>query len=615
MEISRLIEIAQNLGFEDLENDLQWLSERKTQPNCPLVLPLVGEFNAGKTTLINALTDNKGLETHFDPTTSTLFEIHFGCDSCYAIVFDNNGESKRVDDIGSLKNSELNDAVVVEVFDTSKQVPSSTILVDTPGISSPDPKHKQTLLNILPKADGVLLVIDINQGMVASTVNHEFVKNIARSKRPIYVVLSHCSEKSLSDIQAQKDYLIQNAPIPIKEIVCISSKEGDLQELYQLFEKIQKDKDKIKCEVDQQRLKNIAQVIKKRVDELLNSIHSDKDLEDAIRNKKSELDKLKRNIDRLVMSLEDEIVHGEEETISKFKNIVYNKLYSIAGDISTAADYNTAAASAIDNTMCLMLNEYKDLVKEALYNAARSRRGGEEAVPLRSLEDIDVSSLTIQGPDRYPELNGLGHEYDKYIADATRLAIILGLAYAGGAFAGGAATTTTAGSAGKAVAGKAASSAASQAGGKVATTAATTAVKKASWNNLGSATDIIVAGGQLFGGGNGQTISANGSKKTPDLIDLGTKLLTDEFRGKPQRRKAILDYLESCLIPTFKSEIKDLSRYLTKSIKEALDAEAAETINTIVNALEQLRSKLKEQKTAFQLRKKELLEYKNELQN
>ena len=61
MEIDRLLEIAQNLGFEDLQKDLQWLSYRMSQANCPIVLPLVGEFSAGKTTLLNALTDNKKL--------------------------------------------------------------------------------------------------------------------------------------------------------------------------------------------------------------------------------------------------------------------------------------------------------------------------------------------------------------------------------------------------------------------------------------------------------------------------------------------------------------------------------------------------------------------------
>ena len=227
MEINRLIEIAQNLGFEDLEKDLQWLSYRLSQKNCPLILPLVGEFSAGKTTLLNALTDNKQLETDIKPTTATIFEIHFGCDSCHAIVFDGKGDKKEVANIEDLKNADLIDAKVVEVFDTSKRVPSSTIIVDTPGLSSPNPKHKQTLVDFLPKADGVLLVIDINQGLTKSTTDQEFLKTIALSKRPIYAVFTQCDLKSPSEIEAQKKYLKENAQIPIKEVVCVSGKKGD----------------------------------------------------------------------------------------------------------------------------------------------------------------------------------------------------------------------------------------------------------------------------------------------------------------------------------------------------------------------------------------------------
>ena len=35
------------------------VTSHEDSATCPLVLPLVGEFSSGKTTLINALTDNK----------------------------------------------------------------------------------------------------------------------------------------------------------------------------------------------------------------------------------------------------------------------------------------------------------------------------------------------------------------------------------------------------------------------------------------------------------------------------------------------------------------------------------------------------------------------------
>ena len=59
MQIEKSIEIAQILEFKDLLQELQVIKGHEDSATCPLVLPLVGEFSSEKTTLINALTDNK----------------------------------------------------------------------------------------------------------------------------------------------------------------------------------------------------------------------------------------------------------------------------------------------------------------------------------------------------------------------------------------------------------------------------------------------------------------------------------------------------------------------------------------------------------------------------
>ena len=595
MEINRLIEIAQSLGFEDLEKDLQWLSYRLSQKNCPLILPLVGEFSAGKTTLLNSLTDNKKLETDIKPTTATIFEIHFGCDSCRAIVFDSMGERKEVPSIEDLKNADLADAKVVEVFDTSKRVPSSTIIVDTPGLSSPNPKHKQTLVDFLPKADGVLLVIDINQGLTKSTTDQEFLKTIALSKRPIYAVFTQCDLKSNVEIEAQKKYLMENAQIPIKDIVCVSGKTGDLDELYQLLQRIQNNKDVILSQVNQQRLKNTAALMSARIDELLNATHSDKELEEAILEKKDELNKLNRNIDRLVASLEEDIETNANDVIRKFEDVIFAKLDSLV--TGKSANFDAEAISAINTTTSLLFNEFKETVKDTLKKTARARRNGDDAVTLRSLDDVDVSSLSMQGVGYNLNLNAMGHEYDSLIATAATAAVVIGSGIYGGIAAG----------AGAAV------------------------------DNIDTATDIIFDGGSMIKDSlsiaqpqnDQQGMKAGQNSKKEEIIvgpvtnqtqsgGLLTQLVglvTDNAMGKPQRRRAIRDYMDGVLIPNFKSEIKNLSRHLVASISDALHEEAAQSINEMTEALEQLRVQMREQRQNYQNRINELRAYKSELLN
>ena len=249
--IDRLISIAQDIGLTSEAAQLSYIKQRLTNENCELILPLVGEFSAGKTTLINSLTDAKQLETATKPTTATIFEIHFGSDNCYAEVYDEQGGKVRVDDISSLKNEKLGDSLVVNVFDTSKRIPSNIVLVDTPGLSSEDPRHRQTLVDFLPNADGILLVVDVNQQITRSLT--DFINMMNMAQRPVFLVLTKCDTKAATELESAKQYIADNSKLPLSRLVCVSAAKGDVEELSHLLNAIQAEKGKILEKVNEQR--------------------------------------------------------------------------------------------------------------------------------------------------------------------------------------------------------------------------------------------------------------------------------------------------------------------------------------------------------------------------
>ena len=53
--IGKLLEISEYLGLSNITSELKAIALRSQQENATLVLPLVGEFSSGKTTLINLL--------------------------------------------------------------------------------------------------------------------------------------------------------------------------------------------------------------------------------------------------------------------------------------------------------------------------------------------------------------------------------------------------------------------------------------------------------------------------------------------------------------------------------------------------------------------------------
>ena len=205
MEITRICDIARDLGQQDLVAKLEELGKKVSYQDTPLTLPLVGEFSSGKTTLINALTDSRQLETATKPTTAAIYQIYFGCDSCKALVVHEDGTCEEINNIAELKNENLHDVAGVSIFDTSTRVPSSTVLVDTPGLSSPDPKHKQVLVDFMPSADAVLLVVDINQQITKNL--SDFVTDMNKIHRPVYLIVTKSDTKAPGERLEVKKYI------------------------------------------------------------------------------------------------------------------------------------------------------------------------------------------------------------------------------------------------------------------------------------------------------------------------------------------------------------------------------------------------------------------------
>ena len=596
--ITRILEIANSLGFDDLRKDLERIYERTKQTNAELTFPLVGEFSSGKTTLINALTDSKKLETATKPTTATIYEVHFGCEKCHASVLNANGYFEEYDDISALKNDQLADATVVNIFDTSTKVPSTTILVDTPGLSSPDPRHKQTLVDFLPYADGILLVTDVNQQITRSLT--DFIQTMKLSKKPIYLVITKCDTKSQSDLDAAKQYVSDNCKLPIQQMACVSSLKDNLQELYTLLDTIQKDKNNIVKQVDGQRVKNIVNEMLARMEELLKVSSTDKDLDEAIRKQEYELNLINRNIERLIEDTKSEIEETERNIIRKFEDTISERLESLV--VGKSDNFDADAVSAINNTASLLFNDYKFDIQRLLQEKARSRKDTENGIFLRSLEEMDISSYSISGLNYNLDLNSAGHQYDGMISTGVKVAAAVGAVVAvastgGGAAVAAAATVDNAIDIADTV---------SDVGSIVSNNRMVDRIEKVV-SIAGKASDNFDA----IDGYNqraGQQVGANRG-----IVESMVGFVTDKTWGKPQRKRAIRNYMDDTLMPDFKREMKNVGNVLIVNIQKTLQEEASDTIEAKRSSLEKLKQERKDKKEEYNQRINQIRDYKHEL--
>lgn len=614
--IEFLKEVAQELGQQNILNSLNAIQERASQQNANLLIPLVGEFSSGKTTLLNALTDSKKLETATKPTTATIYEIHFGCNKCEANVVLSDGQVAHFDDLGELKNDQLSDAQIVTVFDTSTKVPSSTILVDTPGLSSPVVKHRQVLVDFLPAANAILLVVDINQQVTRSLT--DFIDMIKLSKRPVYIVLTKSDTKSVSEIEAAKQYIADNCKLPVQQVVVVSAAKDNISELYALLETIQKSKNEILAKVDGQRIKDLAQILVNRVDEMLTASSSDENLDMEIRRQQLDLDKIKRNINRLIDSMASDISEDGSKISRRFEDSMYEKLGALVAGGS--ANMDNDALSVINNTASLLLSEYKNNIMGILKSKVQSVQGSESEIPVESLMSIDLSEIQISGLNYNLDLNSMGHEYDGIIktgviavAAVATVAAAVATAGAAGAAAGAAGTAGTAGAA----AGTAGTA------GAAGTVATTVAASKAV-DLIDTATDVgsiiftrkmmkRIAKTEEFAGKAVDKYNKIEKADEKGILSSMVGFATERLLSKPQRVRAVRNYVDGTLAPEFKSQMENLSQSVVNMVRGGLQNDASEMIAQKTAMLNELKEQCSEHKAEFARRKETLKQYKEKL--
>lgn len=605
MNTNRLLEISAELGFKELSNKLDKIIITQNISDCPLILPLVGEFSSGKTTLINALTDSKALESATKPTTATIFQVHFGADKCRATVVDSQGNSKDITDIGSLKNSKLTDTSFVSVYDTSTQVPSSIVLVDTPGLSSPDPRHKQTLVNFLPQADALLLVVDINTQLTRSLI--EFVKMMSLSNKRMYLVLTKADTKSAEEIANTRQYLKSELHIDSDKIVCVSAQDGKTEELISLLGAIQKDKNKILREVNEQRIKGIAKEMLTRIDELLKVPATDSGIQELIINKKKELSEIKHKIADAIDSSEEKIEAIQRNISRKFEDSVTSRLEAIAAE--KCNDFDSEALSAVNGMASLALNEYRMSVNKILHSQTLSSIE-DTGIDLSGIDNIDMSKLNISGLSYNLDLNTAGHEYDRYISNGLKVAAAVGIVVA------------TAGLA----APEAAAVGTAEAAGAVGTAAETAGAVTTVAEVASDATSIVLSSKLIKAMNKAQKVekayeqvdkteqAISKKNNSNGLVTSMVGFVTDKTMGKPQRRKAVHNYVDNTLMPQFNIELQKLTVSLVGNIEQAFNAGAKQTLDEMSDALAKLRETLRNKETEYNNHISKLKEYKKELE-
>ena len=564
-----------------------------------IFVPLVGEFNAGKTSLLNALLESCQLPCSNIPTTSTIFQIRFGNVEPSAKLIRSTGEEVEILDMQELSKNETYDNVaMVYINDTSTLVPSNIVLVDSPGISSNFIEHTRAIADFIPHADALFVLVDANTGGITQSLK-DFLRVSKVVEKPNYLIFTKAALLSPESVcSIKKASIAQNQ---FNEVISVDACTGKLDEFYGLISKVIEQKDSIienskNAKLDSIRLQ-LVEYLKDYIQALdSEEIHAPSSIE-------ADLELLNENVKWVLGETSKSTKATEKDIIDEFSSEISAKLDLIVQ--KKKGDYNLAAKNTIDDAARFVFNKYKQNIQTRLKNLRRTISNWEDSDELvylvNEISKIDISE--ISSPDLLfdLDLNSIGHEHDGTISKGVKLLAAAGVAvaavYTGGAAAGPvlANIDTIA---------------------DVADTVSDIASIQSNRDTVDKISRTVTKAKGFF-----EKATKEYDSIEEENLRYGNQLGSDrgivetivgnvtESLSRPQRVRAINEYVEAVLIPSFKRQIAQIRETTLQSIETIMLDKANELVNNKKKLLQSAKEQWEERST----KKAKAQEYLNEL--
>jgi small GTP-binding protein len=226
-----------------------------------------GHFSAGKSSLINALSNTGILPASPIPTSANIVKMKKGTPK--AIVHLKSKEVVTfkhpydVEEIKTLcKDAELVDAIEI-FYESEKNEANNIAFYDTPGIDSTDPAHKKATENVIHLADLIFYVMDYNH--ILSETNIEFIKSLHEKGKSLRLIINQIDkhqEKELTFTSFRenvfdtfKAFGINKEQIFFTSVKSPAIQHNDLSALVAYIKKIELNKDRLLVEETNRQLR------------------------------------------------------------------------------------------------------------------------------------------------------------------------------------------------------------------------------------------------------------------------------------------------------------------------------------------------------------------------
>lgn len=320
-KLEELAEIAQRIGMDELATDIRHQRIVKLRDE-QFHLVVLGEFNHGKSTFVNAMLGSELLPTGITPTTSALNHVVYS-ESPRAKVLLSNGEET------ALSPSEIAEWVTVagghenvqrvEIGYPSEILKGNITLVDTPGVNDLNEQRADITYGYVPRADAVIFLLDASQALKDS--EREFLSShvLEGSKDRLIFVLGKIDLLSEAEQQAVLKYVRAGLkkfvddpvvfPLSAKDWLDEKAPDSGFPELLTYLDRFL-DTDRAQIVLDNAAVdaSRTAALVQQNLGIKLHALGLDMgDLEHRVEEVKKQLDSSKRQIDELHLRIKAEV--------------------------------------------------------------------------------------------------------------------------------------------------------------------------------------------------------------------------------------------------------------------------------------------------------------------
>lgn len=258
----------------------QWTAtKRKSWLDGKRTIAFVGEFSAGKTSIVNRILtqdnpDIPKLPVSTKATTAIPTYIAGGSVVSYSFISGDGRRKEILEETFKKVSKEVLDQIkgvssLIKYFVMTYKNPNlnGLSILDTPGFNSNDSEDRDRTIDVINECDALFWVFDVNAG----TVNRSSISIIKEKlNKPLYIVINKIDTKSESEIQKVEELIqktLEEEGLKVEQFIRFSAKASieDIMTPIHSVKKIESRENFI-SEIKED-LEHLLKVFKEKVDE------------------------------------------------------------------------------------------------------------------------------------------------------------------------------------------------------------------------------------------------------------------------------------------------------------------------------------------------------------